>query len=133
MPTNPQGDNVSKTVSMQTAMWKAAEARQKALGFRSYSAYVQSLLRKDLAERPDHVMREEKTYPPHTPRPTVLGDDKANSSVRPGSPADSDDTRGEHALVEEAQAAEQAHQANLKPDLAGYAKRRRAVRGAKKK
>ena len=77
MATNPQGDNISKTVSMETAMWSAAEARQIALGFRSFSAYVQSLLRKDLQDRPDIILSEKSGISTTHPRANELNENAA--------------------------------------------------------
>lgn len=63
MATNSIGNNMTKTISMEVEMGVASEARRIALGFRSYSSYIQNLLRKDLAERKDIVMSETKPVP----------------------------------------------------------------------
>lgn len=63
MPTHSTGNSVTKTVSMDEAMFTQAEERAKNLGFRSFSAYVQKLIRADLTARGDMVLRE--TPPPY--------------------------------------------------------------------
>lgn len=58
MATNSQGNSVSKTVSMDVKMGEDSEERAENLGFRSYSAYIQSLVREDLRARNDIVLSE---------------------------------------------------------------------------
>ena len=51
MATNSTGNSVTKTISMETAMWTDSDARARKLGLRSYSAYIQNLVRQDLQHR----------------------------------------------------------------------------------
>jgi hypothetical protein len=56
--THTKGNSVTKTVSMSPDMSAQAENRAKSLGFRSFSAYVQHLLRGDLMTGGDLTLRE---------------------------------------------------------------------------
>lgn len=58
MATNSTGNSVTKTISLDPDMAIASEARAKSLGFRSYSAYCQSLLRKDLSKGGNMTLEE---------------------------------------------------------------------------
>lgn len=59
MATHSMGDSITKTVSLDKLMAAESELRFRRLGFRSYSAYVQSLIRKDLAAGGALVIHEE--------------------------------------------------------------------------
>lgn len=53
---------VKKTFSLPEADYEAAVKRSLKMGYRSFSEYLQFLIRKDLEERPTHevtVIREE--------------------------------------------------------------------------
>lgn len=48
------------TISVDQALYKAAVKRAAALGYKSFSAYIEHLIKKDLEERPSHItIREE--------------------------------------------------------------------------
>jgi hypothetical protein len=58
MTTHAKGSSVTKTVSMKPDMGKSADERATSRGFRSFSAYVQSLIRSDLISGGDMILRE---------------------------------------------------------------------------
>jgi len=69
MATNSQGNSKVKTVSMDADLGERAEARQKNLKLRSFSAYVQRLIINDLSDGGNLVMREDLQPAPHPGRP----------------------------------------------------------------
>ena len=53
MPTNPKGNNVTKSVSMEPELWEAATVRFGAgTPHRTFSAYVRALILADLKSAP---------------------------------------------------------------------------------
>ena len=58
MATHTKGNSITKTVSMDPEMGSDAENRAAKLGFRSFSAYVQNLVRADLMDGGDLTLRE---------------------------------------------------------------------------
>ena len=72
MATNSRGNSVTKTVSMAAQMGMDADVRAKSLGFRSFSAYVQNLIRNDLMEGGNLTLKETPTNSgPVTPAEVV--------------------------------------------------------------
>ena len=57
MATNSKGNNETKTISIEYAMFSASETRRKNLRFRSYSAYIQRLIERDLETGGDLLIR----------------------------------------------------------------------------
>lgn len=51
-----------KTISMEEDLYKKALQRAEALGYESFSAYLQFLMEADTASRPDHVRSEKGLY-----------------------------------------------------------------------
>lgn len=92
MATNSQGNSKVKTVSMAAEMGEKAEERRKNLGLRTFSAYVQQLIKNDLASGGDLLIREKVVpqsgnYPPHRPHPLAVNEDAEKDSD--GSPSNS--------------------------------------------
>lgn len=73
MATNSKGNSITKTVSMDVEMGKNAEERAKRLGLRSFSAYVQNLIRSDLMGGGDLLLKEDADVPKPTDVPIVAG------------------------------------------------------------
>lgn len=67
MATHPKGDNVTKTVSMDTDLLHRAEDRRKTLRLPSFSYYVRKLIADDLAARGEMILREQPA--PYTTKP----------------------------------------------------------------
>lgn len=63
MPTHSKGDNVTKTVSIDTDLLTRAEARRRALALPSFSYYVRKLISEDLSARADLILREQPPDP----------------------------------------------------------------------
>jgi predicted CopG family antitoxin len=60
------------TISIDDSVYKAGLKRAKALGYKKFSPYCEHLIRKDLAERPEHVTvlrEEEPPWPSKTEKP----------------------------------------------------------------
>ena len=58
MTTHSKGNSITKTVSMDVDMGSNADERARRLGFRSFSAYVQHLIRSDLIDGGNLTLRE---------------------------------------------------------------------------
>ena len=57
MTTHSKGNSITKTVSMDVDMGSNADERARRLGFRSFSAYVQHLIRSDLIDGGNLTLR----------------------------------------------------------------------------
>jgi hypothetical protein len=60
-------DTARTTISMPGKSYADAQKRQRELGYRSFSDYIEALIRSDTSMKPDHVRRHTDTPPPEEP------------------------------------------------------------------